>query len=218
MSNQELYFALLRISAAQTLRAAGLTTTRPSVLDTFTADITARYLQLLALTTKNFAEMSNRPGSEITVTDARAAMEHLGLIQPAPIFHWEGNSYNDDDYDDDDDTRGVDALIEWFKGPVAAELRRVAGVMPGPGMASAATATATTTATVAAEAGLGGGTQAPMAPGAPVVNTGVGTLAAATVVGTGIPPPAGGEAAVETGPVTWLDGEEHLHFYKRGGG
>jgi len=213
--------------------------------------------------------MSNRPGSEITVTDARAAMEHLGLIQPAPIFRrsrkrrklnlsqdpnqaadpvhgaldlinnpnsayanpgefssargeqgaagnrdWEGGNDDEDDYDDDEDTRGVDALIEWFKGPVAAEIRRVAGVMPGPGMAPAAAATAT------AEAGLSaanGGAQAPAAPGAPIVDTSVGTPAAA-VVGTGISPLARGEAAVETGPVTWLDGEEHLHFYKRGGG
>ena len=114
--------------------------------------------------------MSNRPGSEITVTDVRAAMEHLGLIQPAPIFRrsrkrrklnlsqdpnqaadpvqgaldlinnpnsaftipgefssaggeqgvagnrdWECSNDDEDGYDDDDeDTRGVDALIEWL--------------------------------------------------------------------------------------------------------
>ena len=212
--------------------------------------------------------MSNRPGSEITVTDARAAMEHLGLMQPAPIFRrprkrrrfnlnqdpsnsihevldlintpnsayihpgddlfpggeqcasgnrdWEGNNDGEDDYDDDEDTRGVDALIEWFKGPVAAEIRRVAGVMPGPVMAPAATAAATVTA----EAGLStanGISRATAALGAPLVNTSIVTPAA-TMFGAGISPLAGGEAVVEIGPVTWLDGEEHLHFYKQGGG
>jgi len=193
-------------------------------------------------------------------------MEHLGLIQPAPIFrrsrkrrklnlsqdpnqvadpvhgalnlinnpnaaytnlggyssaggdqgapwnsNWEGNSDDEDDYDDTEDTKGVDALIEWFKGPVAAEIRRVAGVMPGPAMAPATAATAT----ASAEAGpstANGGAQAQAAPGAPIVNTSVGGLATA-MVGTGIPPPAGGQTAVEAGPVTWLDGES-----TRGGG
>ena len=36
MAESELYFSLLRISAAQALRAAGLTTAKPSVLDAFT--------------------------------------------------------------------------------------------------------------------------------------------------------------------------------------
>lgn len=36
MNDQELFFALLRVSAAQSLRAAGLTTAKPSVLDAVT--------------------------------------------------------------------------------------------------------------------------------------------------------------------------------------
>lgn len=36
MSESELFFSLLRITAAQTLRAAGLTTAKPSVVDAFT--------------------------------------------------------------------------------------------------------------------------------------------------------------------------------------
>lgn len=36
MSDGELFFSLLRINAAQILRAAGLTTAKPSVLDAFT--------------------------------------------------------------------------------------------------------------------------------------------------------------------------------------
>ncbi|KAI5809632.1 hypothetical protein DFH27DRAFT_458900, partial [Peziza echinospora] len=111
MAESDLYFSLLRVTAAQALRAAGLTTSKPSVLDAFT-DITSRYLLLLAQTTRDFAELSNRPGSDPALEDVRAAMEHLGLIRPFEVA---------------EDTRGVDNLIEWFKGPMAAEMRRISG-------------------------------------------------------------------------------------------
>jgi hypothetical protein len=45
------------------------------------------------------------------------ALEHVGLLRPLNIF----------DDPDDNDTRAVDALIDWFQGPQAAEMRRVAG-------------------------------------------------------------------------------------------
>ncbi|CCX34866.1 Bromodomain associated-domain-containing protein [Pyronema domesticum] len=116
MSESELFFSLLRITAAQTLRAAGLTTAKPSVVDAFT-DITLRYLLLLGQTTASFAEASGRLQPE--VDDIRLALEHVGAIRPVNIF-------NDPE---DEDTRGVDILIEWFKGPQAAEMRRVAGIV-----------------------------------------------------------------------------------------
>jgi len=49
--------------------------------------------------------------------DARMAMEHIGLLRPIDIF-------NDPD---DNDTEAVDALVEWFRGSQAADMRRVAG-------------------------------------------------------------------------------------------
>jgi transcription initiation factor TFIID subunit 3 len=137
MSDSELFFSLLRITSAQILRAAGLTTAKPSVVDAFTGrfhplpppppkvylanpieplvDIVARYLMLLGTTTRDMAESSGRLQAELD--DVRLALEHVGLVRPLNIFN--------DPYDDD--TRGVDALIEWFRGPQAAEMRRVAG-------------------------------------------------------------------------------------------
>jgi len=44
-------------------------------------------------------------------------MEHVGLLRPINIF-------NDPD---DNDTEAVDALVEWFRGSQAADMRRVAG-------------------------------------------------------------------------------------------
>lgn len=115
MSEGDLFFALLRISAIQALRAAGLTTAKPSVVDAYT-DILARYLHLLGSTTRSFAESAGRSTAELP--DVRAALEHVGAIRPL-------NLYNDPE---DEDTRGIENLIGWFRGGQAAEMRRVAGM------------------------------------------------------------------------------------------
>ena len=133
MTDSEVYFTLLRVSAAQTLRSAGITAAKPSVVDAFTGspppnfspplhlqltlslDLLARYLTLLGTTTRNFAESGGRTQAELI--DARMAMEHVGLLRPISIF----NDPNDDD------TEAIDALVEWFRGPQAADMRRVAG-------------------------------------------------------------------------------------------
>ncbi|KAF8252869.1 hypothetical protein K440DRAFT_629411 [Wilcoxina mikolae CBS 423.85] len=121
MSQSELFFSLLRISAAQALRAAGLTSAKPSVLDAC-ADILARYLMLLGTTTSKFAESAGRIQAELV--DVRVAIEHVGLVLPLNIF----------DDPCDNDTRGIDNLVDWFRGPQAAEMRRVAGY-PGTSLA-----------------------------------------------------------------------------------
>lgn len=136
MSDQELFFSLLRITAAQVLRSAGLTTAKPSVLDAFTGpypspsstpppithrpthtppDILMRYLLLLGTTTRNFCESAGRAHAELE--DVRATLEHVGLIRPLNIY----------DDPNDEDTTGLERLIEWWKGGEAAEMRRVAG-------------------------------------------------------------------------------------------
>ncbi|KAF8467715.1 Bromodomain associated-domain-containing protein [Kalaharituber pfeilii] len=237
MAESELYFSLLRVSAAQTLRAAGLTTAKPSVLDAFT-DITLRYLTLLAQTTRDFAERSNRP--EPILSDVRAAMEHLGLIRPLNVFHkprhkrrkgnpgieiavfdgvgdvdltgggtdeggsgiggggYGGNGFGEDEYEyeyeeDEEDTRGVDSLIEWFKGPVAAEMRRIAGM---------------TTGTAPAEGGAGGvgtGTTTGAQAG-PSTAAGTGTGPVDAMFGAGAGMGGSGEAIPAAEPVTWFQG------------
>ena len=249
----------------------------------FFLDITRRYLSLLAHTTRDFAERSNRP--EPVLSDVRAAMEHIGLIHPVEVFtppppyrhshhhHHHlpkrrkletssaaGNSLlggatpaaathglpdafelinnpitslslnhsltmidpteillssgmdsgawgserqilegvegeegqgDDGDYDENEgeDTRGVDALIAWFKGPVAAEMRRVAGVTTGSSVegADSGNNTSTMPAPAVIVAIANGSRTAP-------VNVGGGTA----------PHTTGGER--ETNPITWLDG------------
>ncbi|KAH0608060.1 uncharacterized protein H6S33_002112 [Morchella sextelata] len=147
MSDQELFFALLRVSAAQALRAAGLTTAKPSVLDAVT-DILSRYLTLLGSTTRDIAESSGRTHAELP--DVRLALEHVGLLRPLNIFSDR----------DDEDTRAVDAFVEWMKGAQAAEMRRVAGfgVAGEENVVLAAGAGAVTGATTMPAVAVGGAT------------------------------------------------------------
>lgn len=70
--------------------------------------------------------------------DVRLALEHVGLVRPLNVFN--------DPFDED--TRGVDNLVEWFRGPQAAEMRRVAGF--------GSTSSTSTTAAVGASAGVVG--------------------------------------------------------------
>lgn len=114
----DLFRSILKVSAAQILRAAGFDRARsPAVIDAF-ADILARYLQLLGSTSQYFAELDNREESDLE--DVRAAMEKCGLLRPLDLFS--------DEFTRQEETAGVDAFIDWARGTKAQELRLVAGM------------------------------------------------------------------------------------------
>lgn len=103
----------------------------------------------------------------------------------------------DGDYDEEnsEDTRGVDALIAWFKGPVAAEMRRVAGVTTGFGVEGADSGNSISTMP------------------APVVMMAIANGSRTTPavdVSSGIAPHAGER---EANPITWLDGTSPPLFH-----
>jgi transcription initiation factor TFIID subunit 3 len=139
------YFNLARISAAQVLRAAGIDRTRPSTLDTLT-DILIRYLHLLGTQSMSYALIAGRTESD--TRDIRLAMEEIGLIAKGRlvsrkrlrrIIRERAGDYEIDEEDtdpdgedeDDESTETLERLLSWFKGPQAAECRRVAGVSSG---------------------------------------------------------------------------------------
>ena len=111
------HHSLLRPCVLHILRAAGYHSTRPSVLDTFT-DIAGRYMLLLAQTTADHSA-TNHTELEVSVEDVRMAMQDCGAIVPEKILE-------EQIYDGEEDTRGVDAFIEWAMGPENKEIRRVA--------------------------------------------------------------------------------------------
>jgi len=118
MSSPEAFnHSLLRPCVLHILRSAGYHSTRPSVLDALT-DIAGRYLLLLATTTAEHAEL-NHGELEICITDVRMAMDDCGAFAPEKVLV-------DQVFDGEEDTRGVDAFLEWATGPENKEIRRVA--------------------------------------------------------------------------------------------
>lgn len=117
MSSHAIHHALLRPCVLHILRAAGYHSTKPSVLDALT-DIAGRYMLLLATSTANYAA-ANPTELGITIEDVRLAMQECAAIVPEKV--WE-----DQLFDDEEDTRGVDLFIEWAHGEANKEIRRVA--------------------------------------------------------------------------------------------
>lgn len=116
-----LHHQYLRPSILQILRAAGFHSTKPSVLDTLT-DIAARHLTMLAQQTVSHAQATHEDILEIRIEDVRAAMQKCGLLTPEQILADQGFGLDLDL----EDTRGVDAFVDWGGGKFNKEIRRVA--------------------------------------------------------------------------------------------
>ncbi|KAL9073970.1 MAG: hypothetical protein Q9161_002592 [Pseudevernia consocians] len=138
MSTNPLHPSLLRPPILHILRAAGFTSTRPSVLDTL-VDLAARYLTLLAAHTARHALLRHpspphQPPSPntTTITEVRLALQDAGALYPQ-MGTMEEQALAEED------TRGIDAFISWCTGPGALEIRRVAGLTPDPSTTTTAT-------------------------------------------------------------------------------
>ncbi|RDW60281.1 hypothetical protein BP5796_11887 [Coleophoma crateriformis] len=112
-----LHHSLLRPCVLHILRAAGYHSTRPSVLDTLT-DLAARYMYLLAQQTVNHAAV-NHTELDISIQDVRMAMQDCGAIVPEKIDE-------EQDYDREEDVRGVEEFLAWAMGSGNKEIRRIA--------------------------------------------------------------------------------------------
>ena len=119
MSPTDLHFALLRPPVLHILRAAGFQSARPAAVDSV-VDLAARYLTLLASKTAIYAQ-SNHGGPEPELEDVRMALEAVGALRPE-------HGTLENQFDDDDDTRGVDAFTAWAQGDRNREITRVAGL------------------------------------------------------------------------------------------
>lgn len=118
---QSLHHSLLRPSILHILRAAGYHSTRPSVLDTLT-DLAARYMLLLAQTAANHAALNHNDPElalEISITDVRMAMQDCGALAPEKLLE-------EQEFNGQEDTRGVEGFIAWAMGPGNHEIRRIA--------------------------------------------------------------------------------------------
>lgn len=129
-SPNQLHPSLLRPPIIHILRAAGFTTTRPSVLDTLT-DLASRYLTVLATHTVRHALQRSEHGSNpmldgmdaVTITDVRMAMQDAGVLFPQM-------SEMEEQIQGEEDMRGIEAFLTWCTGDANQEARRIAGLAP----------------------------------------------------------------------------------------
>ena len=150
MSTASIHHALLRPAVLQILRAVGFHSARPSVVDTLT-DITARYLTLLATRTAAHA-FENHNDYTPDITDVRLALVDSGLLVPsltATEEAWKeilrkpldnipernGLRAMEAARRDEEDTNEIAQFIEWFRGPVHFETKRIAGLVAEEGQA-----------------------------------------------------------------------------------
>ncbi|PIG80294.1 Bromodomain associated domain protein [Aspergillus arachidicola] len=125
MSGPNLHNALLRPPIIQILRAAGFHATRPSVLDTM-ADLTARYVMILASSATTHAANAHPNNPVPTLEDIYQALQDAGALRPQ-LREWE------EDWHGDEDMRGLEGFLGWFTGPANREIRRIAGFLPSEG-------------------------------------------------------------------------------------
>jgi transcription initiation factor TFIID subunit 3 len=119
---QALHHSLLRPCILHILRAAGYHSTRNAVLDTLT-DLAARYMYALAESTMMHAAINhtelNTVEMDTTIQDVRMALQDCGAFGPEKIMEveeWEG----------EEDMRGLEDFMAWITGKVNKEIRRVA--------------------------------------------------------------------------------------------
>lgn len=125
MSGPNLHNALLRPPIIQILRAAGFHATRPSVLDTI-ADLTARYMMILASSATTHAANAHPHNPVPTLEDIYQALQDAGALRPQ-LRDWE------EDWAGEEDIRGLEGFLGWFTGPTNREIRRIAGFLPTEG-------------------------------------------------------------------------------------
>ncbi|KAJ5618279.1 hypothetical protein N7528_006922 [Penicillium herquei] len=125
MSGPNLHIALLRPPIIQILRAQGFHSTKPSVLESL-ADLTARYIMILAKATTTHAHNAHPEEPTPALEDVYQALQDAGALRPQ-LREWE------EDWAGDEDLRGLESLIEWIKGPAHHEILRIAGRVPSEG-------------------------------------------------------------------------------------
>jgi len=115
---QTLHHSLLRPSVLHILRAAGYHSTKNSVLDALT-DLAARYMYTIAQSTAIHAEINHPSEIDISVQDVRMALQYCGALGPEKCME-------DEEFEGEEDMRGVEEFMDWIKGKANKEIRRVA--------------------------------------------------------------------------------------------
>lgn len=117
------FHALLRPAIIQVLRATGFHSAKPAVIDSLT-DLAARYLEILCnQTSHNAADRALNEAylgeAEPGIVDVRVALQEIGAFMPE-------RDWEEQDFAEVEDTRGVEDFVAWAKGPRTEQMKRVA--------------------------------------------------------------------------------------------
>lgn len=148
---QAVFHALLRPAIIQILRATGFHSAKPAVVDSLT-DLAARYLEIICQeTARHAADNALHPdfdgSAEPSIVDVRLALQDVGAFLPER--EWE-----EQDFMEQEDTRGVDEFIAWATGPKIEQMKRVALDEPEEGVTDYLTGMVLHSAHSAQELGL----------------------------------------------------------------
>ncbi len=124
----------MRPGILQILRAAGFHNISGAAFDVMT-DLAIRYIELLASTTAQHA-FNNHNDYLPTIQDVRMALLEAGALRPQMSVLEErakGLVKVNGESVPFEDMRGVEAFLNWARGPSNHEIRRVAGLASGPG-------------------------------------------------------------------------------------
>lgn len=125
MSGHDLHDALLRPPILQILRAQGFHSTRPSVIESL-SDLTARYFKILASATASHAANAHPNDPVPELEDVYQALQDAGALRPQ-LREWE------EEWQAEEDLRGLESFLGWVTGPAHREIRRIAGFVPSEG-------------------------------------------------------------------------------------
>lgn len=122
-ASHAVFHALLRPAIIQILRATGFHSAKPAVIDSLT-DLAARYLEILCnQTSQNAAERALNEAyigeAEPEIVDVRVALQEIGAFMPE-------RDWEEQDFIEIEDTRGVEDFLVWAKGPRTEQMKRVA--------------------------------------------------------------------------------------------
>lgn len=134
------FHALLRPAVIQILRASGFHSSRPAVIDSLT-DLATRYLELLCQeTARSAAESADGNtilgSTQATIVDVRVALQSVGAFLPE-------RDWEEQDFIEEEDTRGLDEFLSWSMGPKPEQIKRVALDEPEEGVPDYLTGTFT---------------------------------------------------------------------------
>lgn len=120
---QVVFHALMRPAIIQILRAAGFHSAKPTVIDSLT-DIAHRYLELICQetarhTTDNTLDPMFAGDVAPTIVELRLALQDIGAFLPE-------RDWEEQDFMEQEDTRGVDEFLSWATGPKTELIKKIA--------------------------------------------------------------------------------------------